>query len=228
MPQYIDYAEYYDDDIAATPAPFVDIPFYLQHARQCGSPILELACGTGRVLIPLAKAGFEMYGVDFSENMLAVCHRKVMENGVADRVHLSRADMASFDLPRKDFAFVYIPVRSFMHLFTMADRYPVCNGSMSICGLEACSLWISTHPPFNCWLKSLMVRLSCGENLLYRTDTTSSAEIALCVMISLIRFTTANCDSKNTTGWAIVSVNEPSRCTPATRFAMSYGFCWNA
>jgi hypothetical protein len=73
------------------------------------------------VLIPLAEAGFEMYGVDFSENILAVCHRKVMENGLTDRVHLSRADMASFDLPRKDFACVYIPVRSFMHLFTFAD-----------------------------------------------------------------------------------------------------------
>ena len=120
MPQYIDYAEYYDYDIAS--APFADIPFYLHYAHRCGSPILELACGTGRVLIPLAKAGFEMYGVDFSENMLAVCHRKVMENGLTDRVHLSRADMASFDLPRKDFAFVYIPVRSFMHLFTFANQ----------------------------------------------------------------------------------------------------------
>jgi SAM-dependent methyltransferase len=120
MPQYIDYAEYYDFDIAS--APFADIPFYMHYAQQCGAPILELACGTGRVLIPLAQAGFTMYGVDLSENMLAVCHRKVEETGVADRVHLTCANMAAFDLLCKDFALIYIPVRSFMHLFTCADQ----------------------------------------------------------------------------------------------------------
>ena len=75
MPEYVDYAEYYDQDHATA----IDIPFYLDHARECGSPILELACGTGRVLIPLAEAGFELYGVDASENMLAMCERKVRE-----------------------------------------------------------------------------------------------------------------------------------------------------
>lgn len=61
-----------------------DVAFYLDYARQCGSPILELACGTGRILIPLAEAGFEMYGLDLSENMLTVCRRKVEEKGLAD------------------------------------------------------------------------------------------------------------------------------------------------
>jgi ubiquinone/menaquinone biosynthesis C-methylase UbiE len=75
MLRYIDYAEYYDYDNAALP--FADIPFYLHYARQCGSPLLELACGTGRVLIPLAQAGFELYGIDISANMLAVCRRSV-------------------------------------------------------------------------------------------------------------------------------------------------------
>jgi SAM-dependent methyltransferase len=120
MPQYIDYAEYYDYDHAA--GPFADVPFYLYYAQQCGSPLLELACGTGRVLIPLAQAGFALYGVDVSEKMLAVCRRKVEEHCVADRVHLMQANMASFDLPCKDFALVYIPVRAFMHLFTLADQ----------------------------------------------------------------------------------------------------------
>jgi SAM-dependent methyltransferase len=120
MPQYIDYAEYYDYDQAAMP--FADIPFYLHYAQQCGSPLLELACGTGRVLIPLAQAGFTLYGVDVSEKMLAVCRRKVVEHGVADRVHLMQANMASFDLACKAFACVYIPVRAFMHLFTLADQ----------------------------------------------------------------------------------------------------------
>ena len=55
--EYADYAEYYDFDHAITQ----DIDFYLDLARQCGSPILELACGTGRLLVPLLEAGFEAY-----------------------------------------------------------------------------------------------------------------------------------------------------------------------
>ena len=48
MNSYVDYAEYYDVDHVIQ----IDIEFYLEYAEQCGSPILELACGTGRVLIP--------------------------------------------------------------------------------------------------------------------------------------------------------------------------------
>lgn len=118
MAKYVDYAEYYDYDHVGT----FDIPFYIEYARRCDSPILELACGTGRVLIPLAEAGFEVYGVDFSESMLAVCRRKVEEKHLADRIHLTLSDMASFDLPRKDFTLTIIPARSFMHLFTQEDQ----------------------------------------------------------------------------------------------------------
>lgn len=118
VPEYVDYAEYYDQDHATA----ADIPFYLDHARECGSPILELACGTGRVLIPLAEAGHELHGVDSSENMLAVCRRKVQEMGLSDQVHLTNADMAAFELAQRGFALCYVPVRSFMHLFTQEEQ----------------------------------------------------------------------------------------------------------
>ncbi len=118
MPQYVDYAEYYDLDHDMQ----IDIPFYLDLARQCGSPILELACGTGRVAVPLAEAGFEVWGIDLSENMLAVCRAKVERRHLADRVHPTLANMATFDLPCEDFALAYVPVRSFMHLFTQQDQ----------------------------------------------------------------------------------------------------------
>ena len=118
QPEYVDYAEYYDQDHATR----VDIPFYVDLARQCGSPILELACGTGRVAIPLAEAGFEVWGIDLSENMLAVCRAKVEQHHLSDRVHLALADMAAFDLPCKGFALAYVPYRSFMHLFTQRDQ----------------------------------------------------------------------------------------------------------
>jgi len=118
MAQYIDYAEYYDFDHAMVE----DIPFYLSYARDCGSPILELACGTGRVLISMAEEGFTIYGLDSSENMLALCRRKVEDKALGDRVHLFEADMGSFQLPRQDFGLCYIPVRAFMHLFTQRDQ----------------------------------------------------------------------------------------------------------
>ena len=45
-----------------------DIPFWLRMAGRYGGPILELACGTGRITIPLAEAGFEMVGLDVSSS----------------------------------------------------------------------------------------------------------------------------------------------------------------
>ena len=54
-----------------------DIAFYLDRARMTGGPVLELGCGTGRVTILLAKAGYEVWGIDFSETMLAECNKNV-------------------------------------------------------------------------------------------------------------------------------------------------------
>jgi SAM-dependent methyltransferase len=118
MAEYVDFAEYYDFDHAIS----FDVGFYLDFAQQCRSPILELACGTGRLLIPLAEAGFEVYGLDVSDNMLAACQRKVAEKQLGERVHLTCASMASFELPRKDFTLVFVALRSFMHLVTQADQ----------------------------------------------------------------------------------------------------------
>jgi len=118
MVEYVDFAEYYDFDHAIS----LDVEFYLDFARRCGSPILELACGTGRLVVPLAEAGFEVYGVDLSDNMLAVCRRKLDEKHLADRVHLARANMAGFDLPNKGCALAFVALRSFMHLLRQDDQ----------------------------------------------------------------------------------------------------------
>lgn len=118
IPTYVDYAEYYDIDHAIT----VDIPFYIEYANATGGPILELACGTGRVMMPIAEAGFTVHGVDISENMLQVARRKISEKGLWDRVTLTRGDMAEFDLPVKGFSMAFVAVRSFMHLFTQESQ----------------------------------------------------------------------------------------------------------
>lgn len=118
MPAYVDYAEYYDLDHAMSE----DIPFYVGYARETGGPILELACGTGRVTIPIAEAGFTVHGIDISENMLRVARRKISEKGLWDRVTLTHGDMAGFDLPEKGFSMAFVAVRSFMHLFTQESQ----------------------------------------------------------------------------------------------------------
>jgi ubiquinone/menaquinone biosynthesis C-methylase UbiE len=116
--RYVDFAEYYDYDHDISE----DIDFYLIYARQCGPPVLDLACGTGRLLVPLAEAGYEIWGVDISENMLAVCHKRLWDEGLEHRVKLVQDNISSFDLPRKDFRLIFIGLRSFMHLLTRADQ----------------------------------------------------------------------------------------------------------
>ena len=114
MPRYEDYAEYYDLDHGGD----FDIAFYREYAEVNGSRVLELACGTGRILLPLAKSGVKIDGLDFSEEMLAVCREKISRKMLSNWPDLYYCDMADFDLPCKEYGLIYVPVRSFMHLFT--------------------------------------------------------------------------------------------------------------
>jgi len=54
-----------------------DAPFYLELAKLYGGPILEVGCGTGRVLLPIARSGIEIHGLDNSAPMLAVLKDKL-------------------------------------------------------------------------------------------------------------------------------------------------------
>jgi SAM-dependent methyltransferase len=126
--QYADYAEFYDLGAGG----LGDVPFYLAYAADAtdasvasgagASLVLELGCGTGRVTIPLAEAGYEVIGVDLSEPMLARCRDKVAERGLEERVHLLLADMAQFELESTDIGLACTPFRSFMHLNTQAEQ----------------------------------------------------------------------------------------------------------
>jgi len=100
-----------------------DIAFWVDLARQTGGEALELACGTGRVLIPLARAGLRVTGLDISPNMLAVARRKLSgePHEVAERVNLAEGDMRQFDLGRT-FGLVFIAFRSFQALLTRVDQ----------------------------------------------------------------------------------------------------------
>jgi SAM-dependent methyltransferase len=101
-----------------------DAAFYVEAAREAGGPVLEVGCGTGRVLVPTARAGVEIVGLDLSEPMLDVC-RERLDREPADvqaRVQLVVADMRAFELGRT-FPLVTIPFRPFQHLTAVADQF---------------------------------------------------------------------------------------------------------
>ena len=100
-----------------------DVAFYVDAAREAGSPVLEVGCGTGRVLIPTARAGVDIVGLDSSTQMLAVCRQRLADEpeAVQHRVTLVEADMRDFDLGSR-FTMATIPFRPFQHLLTVKDQ----------------------------------------------------------------------------------------------------------
>jgi len=101
-----------------------DIPFYVEEARGAGSPVLELACGTGRVAIPTAEAGIELVGLDSSPAMLEQFRARLplLAAEVRDRITLHQADMRDYDLGAERFTLVTCPFRAFLHLLTIEDQ----------------------------------------------------------------------------------------------------------
>ena len=100
-----------------------DIDFYSELAFRSGGPVLELGCGTGAVLLPIARAGVDVVGVDAASPMLDACRSKLVgePEGVRRHVKLVRADMRRFDLDRS-FTLVIVPFGGFMHLLTLDDQ----------------------------------------------------------------------------------------------------------
>jgi SAM-dependent methyltransferase len=72
-----------------------DLSFWIDLAAMADGPVLELGCGTGRVLLPLAQAGRPVYGLDNDQGMLRfLSHR--LNPDLRSRVHLIRAEMSRF------------------------------------------------------------------------------------------------------------------------------------
>ncbi|MBU1948683.1 MAG: class I SAM-dependent methyltransferase [Candidatus Eisenbacteria bacterium] len=126
--EYSFVSEFYDyvDPYKERP----DVAFYIDEARRSGGPVLEIGCGTGRVLIPTARAGVEIVGLDLAEAMLATCQETLAKEpeDVIQRTKLINADMCDFELGRK-FSLATIPFRPFQHLLT-TDAQLACLQSI--------------------------------------------------------------------------------------------------
>jgi SAM-dependent methyltransferase len=108
-----------------------DLPFLLAQAQRTrrDDTVLELACGTGRVAIPLAQAGLRVTGIDLSSGMLAEAQRKAAAANVA--VVWAGADMRAFDLAAT-FSTIILVANGLCHLLTLAD-------------FEACAACVRKH-----------------------------------------------------------------------------------
>jgi SAM-dependent methyltransferase len=105
-----------------------DIEFYVDFAVESGDPVLELGCGTGRILIPTARASVKITGLDKSDEMLKICRQKLESETpeVRNRVKLVNADMRDFELASK-FSLVTITFGPFNSLLSVEEQISCLN-----------------------------------------------------------------------------------------------------
>lgn len=115
----IDY-EYYDilfDDLNH------DFEFYLGMAKQHGPSILECMCGTGRILLHLARHGINADGFDLNDSMLKRAKEKIaiQPENVKNKICIWKDDLREFKSDKK-YNLTIIPFSSFLHILTKEDR----------------------------------------------------------------------------------------------------------
>jgi len=99
---------FYDADKPA--APEAEVAWYAQHLPKDAGVLLELMCGSCRLLVPLAAQGFKLHGVDSSAAMLASCEARVAAHGI--EAPLFRQDLTQLNLPFR-YAAAFVAVGSF-------------------------------------------------------------------------------------------------------------------
>lgn len=116
---YVD-AELYDHEYKRRKD---DVRWYRALAEEHGDPVLELGCGSGRLLVPLVRDDeIAVTGVDLSAQMLRRCEER-LANAPAEaraRATLVRADFRALSLGRR-FPLVVSPFNAMMHLYDRAD-----------------------------------------------------------------------------------------------------------
>lgn len=120
LQSYLDtLAQYYDLSYTQTR----DVDFFLDMAKRFGGPVLELGCGTGRLLLPIALAGYKITGLDISSAMLSIAREKLttLSPQVAKRVTLVPGDFREFQL-EGEFKFIFIAFNTFYHNLTLEDQ----------------------------------------------------------------------------------------------------------
>jgi SAM-dependent methyltransferase len=114
---YARLARYYDLENADLTE---DLDFWIELAEEYGDPILELGCGTGRVLLNLARRGHRLTGVDNAPEMLSLLQAKLQlasNRHLAQPPELIESSMEAFRTPQA-FRLALMPYNTFMHLLS--------------------------------------------------------------------------------------------------------------
>ena len=109
-----DHPALYDALLLAT----AHVSYYMDLARQASGDVLELACGTGQLTVPIASAGLPTVGLDLSAPMLTTARQRAATAKVS--IEYLLGDMRNFDLGRK-FALIFIARNSLLHLHSIED-----------------------------------------------------------------------------------------------------------
>lgn len=116
LPSIFDDGDVYDLVGGDTP---YGLDFYVTQAREASGPVLDIACGTGRILLPCLQAGVDIEGLDLFEPMLKTLRAKAAALDFSPRLH--QADMSDFSLSRR-FGLIMIPFNAFIHNLTQESQ----------------------------------------------------------------------------------------------------------
>ena len=108
-----------------------DVGFYVEEALASGGPVVELAVGTGRIAVPIARAGIDVIGVDTSPAMLAVARAAAEEAGVASRVDLRLGDLLEPPVTER-VPLVVCPFRSLLHMETEEEKLQALRAARAL------------------------------------------------------------------------------------------------
>jgi ubiquinone/menaquinone biosynthesis C-methylase UbiE len=108
-------------------APFPgELEYYLACLNNPGGEVLELGCGSGRLLVPMAKRGINITGTDASPHMLAACERRCADEGIHPNLHLQTMQQLNID---RQFAMIFIADGTFGLLVEDADVELMLEGA---------------------------------------------------------------------------------------------------
>ncbi len=108
---------YYDAMVSSLDQ-YHDLDFYLEMAQLYGGEILELGSGTGRLTIPIARAGFSISGLDLEVRLTEQAKNKA--NNESLKISWIEGDMTNFKLD-KTFDLIFFAFNTFSHLLTRVD-----------------------------------------------------------------------------------------------------------
>lgn len=156
-----------------------DVNFYRQVAASAGGDLLELGCGSGRVMVPLLRDGHRVMGVDLSRPMLRRCAERISRLAVQrrSRAQLVRADFREYTFSRR-WPLIICPFNAMMHLYSREDisRFLACvrrhlapGGHFCFDVLNPDLKWL-TRDPVRRWARTRFRNPTTGRAYYYTTN----------------------------------------------------------